>query len=121
MLSRFLAVTAAVNKMVAGSFYVEDNTYFYYWFPTQAPVFIVGLVFYFIGGVRSQGSENKNCVAAWFAGFLICLVTAIYFGTGFAVSSLLAPTIVTAAFVCLILSLYGIIRRIIVIRMMIYF
>ena len=56
----FLTVTAAVSRMVTGSFYVFDDTYFYYWFPTQAPVMIVGLIFYFLGGLRLQRSIKYN-------------------------------------------------------------
>ena len=59
----FLTVTAAVSRMVTGSFYVFDDTYFYYWFPTQAPVMIVRLIFYFLGGLRLQRSKNATHIA----------------------------------------------------------
>ena len=59
----FLTVTAAVSRMVTGSFYGFDDTYFYYWFPTQAPVMIVGLIFYFLGGLRLQRSKNATHIA----------------------------------------------------------
>ncbi len=67
----FLTVTAAVSKMVTGSFYVFDDTYFYYWFPTQAPVMIVGLIFYFLGGLSLQRSKNTTHIALWFNLFLV--------------------------------------------------
>jgi peptidoglycan/LPS O-acetylase OafA/YrhL len=56
----FLTVTAAVSRMVTGSFYVFDDTYFYYWFPTQAPVMIVGLIFYFFRRLKIAKIEKYN-------------------------------------------------------------
>jgi len=40
-----------------------DDTYFYYWFPTQAPVMIIGLIFYFLGGLKLQSSKSITHIA----------------------------------------------------------
>jgi len=66
----FLTVTAAVSKMVTGSFYVFDDTYFYYWFPTQAPVMIVGLIFYFLGGLKLQNYKSITHIPVSLSGSL---------------------------------------------------
>jgi len=116
----FLTVTAAVSKMVTGSFYVFDDTYFYYWFPTQAPVMIVGLIFYFLGGLRLQRSKNTTHIALWFNLFLVGSGVAIYLGTGFAVLPFVSPTIFALSFVCLVISLRGYVKNIIVNKIMIF-
>ncbi len=116
----FLTVTAAVSRMVTGSFYVFDDTYFYYWFPTQAPVMIVGLIFYFLGGLRLQRSKNTTDIALWFALFLVGSGVAIYFGTGFAILPFVSPTIFALSFVCLIISLRGYVKNTIVNKIMIF-
>ncbi len=116
----FLTVTAAVARMMTGRFYVFDDTYFYYWFPTQAPVMIVGLIFYFLGGLKLQRSKNTTHIARWFALFLAGTGVAIYFGTGFAVLPFVSPTIFALSFVCLIISLHGYVKKIIVNKIMIF-
>ena len=116
----FLTVTAAVSRMVTGSFYVFDDTYFYYWFPTQAPVMIVGLIFYFLGGLRLLRSKNATHIALWFNLFFVGSGVAIYFGTGFAVLPFVSPTIFALSFVCLIISLHGYVKNIIVNKLMIF-
>ncbi|MGO9233720.1 MAG: acyltransferase family protein [Methylocella sp.] len=116
----FLTVTATVARMVTGSFYVFDDTYFYYWFPTQAPVMIAGLIFYFLGGLKLQNYKSITHIPVWFALFLVGSAVAIFFGTGFAVLPFVSPTIFALSFVCLIISLHGYIKNIIVNKIMIF-
>jgi peptidoglycan/LPS O-acetylase OafA/YrhL len=116
----FLTMTAAVSRMVTGSFYVFDDTYFYYWFPTQAPVMIIGLIFYFLGGLKLQNPKSITHIAVWFTLFLVGSGVAIYFGTGFAILPFVSPTIFALSFMCLIMSLHGYIKKIIVGKIMIF-
>jgi peptidoglycan/LPS O-acetylase OafA/YrhL len=110
----FLMATVLVSKLATGSYYVVDDTYFYYWFPTQAPVIILGLIFYFLYGAKLRNSRSPRVATACFVGFLLCLLVGIYLGTGNEVAPMLAPTILASSFILLILSLQGWVKRAVV-------
>ena len=97
-----LVVSALANRAASGSFYVPDNSYFYYWFPTQAPVLILGLLFFAWqgGALRSAQAVVPRGVAL--AGVVICLVVGAILGTWSEVFPLLAPTVLGVAFVLLV-------------------
>jgi peptidoglycan/LPS O-acetylase OafA/YrhL len=110
----FLMATILVRKLSNGTFYVENDSYLYYWFPTQAPVIIFGLIFYFFHGSKLQDRQSSKVAGACLGGFLICLLVAMYFGTGNEVAPVLAPAIVGVAFIFLAMSVQGWTRYIVV-------
>ena len=55
-----LITTLLVSVVTSGMAYVQDNTYLYYWFPTQAPVIITGLVFYSLCWSRLFGVNRRQ-------------------------------------------------------------
>jgi peptidoglycan/LPS O-acetylase OafA/YrhL len=111
-----LSITLVVNKVLTGGFYVQDRRFLYYWFPSQAPVIIIGLIFYFLIGPRFKLSQNARSSAAYFIGFVLCLPAAYYFGVGSEAAPILAPAILAVSFIFLILSLHGIVKRLVVNR-----
>lgn len=110
----FLIATVVVCKLSTGSYDVVDNGYFYYWFPTQAPVLVIGLIFYFARGRRLQSAQSAVAAAGCLIGFLLCIPAGLYFGIGMEVAPVVVPTIFAASFIFLILSLRGWIKSIVV-------
>jgi len=110
----FLAITELVCKMSTGSYYVADNSYFYYWFPTEAPVLILGLMFYFLYGSRLHESLSPRLSMSCFGGFLISLVVGLYVGIWKEIAPVAAPAILVVSFILLILSLHGWLKYIVV-------
>ncbi len=112
----FLAVTTLVSKLSTGSFYVVNNSYLYFWFPAQAPVIILGLIFYFLHGPKLYAPRTYGAAAISLGGFLLCLPVALYFGTADEAAPILAPTILAFAFILLILGMHGWVKGVIVNR-----
>jgi peptidoglycan/LPS O-acetylase OafA/YrhL len=110
----FLATTLFISAISSGTLYVPNNTYLYYWFPTQAPVIIIGLVFYCLRGGRFLEMEKRREGWVYFLGFLLCLWPAFYLGTGNEVAPIFAPSILAVSFVLLIMGLQGWLRGFIV-------
>jgi len=105
-----------VSKAFTGSFYVQNGSYLYYWFPTQAPVILFGLIFYFNYGTKLGSSTKLRTAVSCFAGFVVLLVLALYCGTAGNAAPVLAPTILGIAFILLVLSLHTGIRKLVVNR-----
>jgi peptidoglycan/LPS O-acetylase OafA/YrhL len=107
-----LTVSLLASRLWTGSYYVEDDSYLYFWFPAQAPVIIIGLIYH-----SMQGSHDRQAApsaALCFAGFLLCFALALYLGTGSEAAPVLAPTIVGASFILLAMSLRGALKKLIV-------
>jgi len=109
----FLTVTELVSKLSTGGYFVGNNTYLYYWFPTEAPVLIIGLVFYFFykSELHSQSSSKYSVI--WLCGFLGLFLAGVYLGTWKGVMPVASPTILAFAFISLILGLSGWMRAIV--------
>ena len=115
-----LLITMLVARILTGSAYVEDDTYLYYWFPTQAPALIVGLIFYIIAPAGKSPAHSLPRIFAALGGFLICSGFTIYCGSGAEVAPILAPVSVAVAFTFLVLSLNETIKPVIVNRFSIF-
>lgn len=109
-----LSATYFVSEVWNGNFYIVNNTYLYYWFPSQAPAIIFGLIFYFLYGAKLGKPLTRMAAVLFFSGFCASFLLALYFGTGREVAPALAPAVLGIAFILLILSLQGWGRRIIV-------
>jgi peptidoglycan/LPS O-acetylase OafA/YrhL len=109
----FLLTTLVVNKACTGSFYVVNNSYLYYWFPTQAPTIFIGLLFYFLNGDRLSKPVGRGAAYACFAAFVLLTAAALYAGAEGGIAPFLAPAILGVAFVLLILSLQGWMRKVV--------
>lgn len=114
----FLAATMIASKLSTGRFYVEDNSYLYYWFPTQAPVLVVGLVFYFHHGLGTMAPQRP---LFYFCGFAAGLLIARILGTGAELAPMLAPVTAAFSFVLLVMSLRGPLKPVLVNRHAVYF
>ena len=115
-----LLATYLVSRLWTGSFYVQNNSYLYYWFPSQAPTIIFGLMFYFHHGAKLGKPLNRGVVASCFAGFLVFLGLALYCGTVADAAPVLAPSILGIAFILLVLSLQTGIKKLVVNRFAIF-
>jgi len=115
-----LLATFLVSKAFTGSFYVPNSSYLYYWFPSQAPVILFGLVFYFNYRAKLGSPTKLRTAASCFAGFLVLLVLALYCGTGGEAAPVLAPTILGVAFILLVLSLHAGIKSLVVSRFAVF-
>ena len=96
----FLALSELVNKLISGSFAIVNNSYFYYWLPTQIPVILIGCWFYFrVFDQNSFGSQtNVWGLAAAFVSLSAC---GLALGTWGRFSPGLSPSIFALAFCCL--------------------
>jgi peptidoglycan/LPS O-acetylase OafA/YrhL len=114
----FLIVTEFVSKVLTGSFFIGDNTYLYYWFPAQAPVLTIGLVFYFLYKSQLRSPSGSTPTIIWLGGFLIFFLTGIYLGTWKDIAPVLTPTILAVAYICAILGLRDWLRYIVVSKLL---
>jgi peptidoglycan/LPS O-acetylase OafA/YrhL len=112
-----LCSTLATSWLVTGSLYVADDTYLYYWFPTQAPVIFIGLICYFSKGSRLHLSEDGRHSTAYLIAFLLCLPAVYFLGVGGKVAPLFAPTILAVSFIFLIFALNGPLKQLVVNRL----
>ncbi|HKF50363.1 MAG TPA: acyltransferase [Terracidiphilus sp.] len=78
-----------------------NNSYLYYWFPSQFPVFAVGLCLYFLGVKRNATSRLHPGLLIAFATLFVSGATLSRF-TGWAV--LATPLLIGASFACLVLG-----------------
>lgn len=117
----FLAATLIASKMSTGDFRVHDNSYLYYWFPTQAPVLVIGLLFYFLHGLGMTTRQRPSVAILYFCGFVTSLFIALLFGTAAELAPELAPIAAAISFVFLILCLQGPLRAVLVNRYAVYF
>jgi peptidoglycan/LPS O-acetylase OafA/YrhL len=110
----FLLTTEIASKLARGTFYVEDNSYLYYWFPTQAPVIVLGLIFYFLYGPKLNEPRNTKVAIAYSFGFLACLSLAFYCGTAGEVAPQLAPAILAIGLILFVMGMHGWTKRMVV-------
>ena len=115
-----VASTFAVSQLTTGSTYVINNSYLYYWFPTQAPVIAIGLIFYFLRGSDLHRSTGKLHSVLAFAGFLLLLPVGLWLGSVGKVAPALAPVAIGIAFILLPLCLEHFGRRVVVNRFAIW-
>jgi peptidoglycan/LPS O-acetylase OafA/YrhL len=109
-----LCVTQLTNQAVTETWYVPDNTYLYYWFPTQAPVILIGLILYFLHGTRLRSQESLQKTIPYLAMFLLCIPVALFCGTVGKWMPILSPSILAIGFVLLILGLNDQIKSVLV-------
>ncbi len=103
----FLLITLLAGKLTTGTSYVENNTYLYYWLPAQAPVLILGLIFYVLHRSKIHPPQTPQLTAVCLAAALAFALLAIYLGTGEEVAPVFAPTMMAVSFLFLIVSLQG--------------
>ena len=115
-----LCITQLANKAVTGTWYVPNDTYFYYWFPTEAPVILIGLILYFLHGIKLRNQESSQRTVPYRVGFLLCIPAALYCGTGEKWMPILSPSILAIGFVLLILGLNEQIKSILVNRFSVF-
>lgn len=111
-----IGATLLAAQISTGTFDVDNNSFLYCWFPTQAPVFALGLLFFMHRGHklgRNLGAYEGVCyvVAA-----ILFILAGIYLGTWSKVAPVLAPTVVGVAFLFVVASIGGWARRILVNR-----
>ena len=115
-----LLTTFLVSKAQSGSLYVQNSSFLYYWFPSQAPTILFGLIFYFNYGAKLGKPLKQRTATSCFVGFLVLLALALYCGTIGEAAPVLAPAILGAAFILLVLSLQTGIKKIVVNRFAIF-
>jgi peptidoglycan/LPS O-acetylase OafA/YrhL len=99
-----IAITLFASRVSAGSFYVENNSFLYFWFPTQAPVIILGLIFYLFKGTAVPTRRSALSTIVFLLCASICFVLGLYLGAVNQVQPILAPSVLTIAFILLILG-----------------
>jgi peptidoglycan/LPS O-acetylase OafA/YrhL len=105
-----VAVTFIVARTITSGWYVENNSFLYYWFPTQAPVILMGLILYLTTpGLWHHREDSPRMI--YMAGSLACFVLALAFGTIGEIAPVLAPATVALGFLGVILSLRGSLLR----------
>ncbi|WP_346778372.1 acyltransferase [Paraburkholderia sp. Tr-20389] len=93
---------------------VENNSFLYYWPPTQLPCFVVGFIFARYGKrlLLRDGIDlsrfGSACALAAFAAFLVLLYAT---GSGLGLAHWLAPTVAACAAAALLLLLAQLPRR----------
>jgi peptidoglycan/LPS O-acetylase OafA/YrhL len=97
-----IAITLFASRVSAGSFYVENNSFLYFWFPTQAPVIILGLIFYLFKGTAVPTRRSALSTIVFLLCASICFVLGLYLGAVNQVQPILAPSVLTIAFILLI-------------------
>jgi len=108
-----LIATALTSKATTGNWYVPTHSYLYAWFPTQAPVILIGLILYFLKGSRLQNLNEQKSTLPFLAGFLLCASIGVYCGMPVEWMPVVAPTIFGIGFVLLILGMNPWVRSII--------
>jgi peptidoglycan/LPS O-acetylase OafA/YrhL len=84
---------------------IANNSFLYFWFPTQLPVFMAGIALYRIAGARlwtglALAPKDAILIALGTAGLAVC---GLVFGTGGDVDHALAPSLMGLAFCGLVL------------------
>lgn len=103
-----LAITMLALKLSTGKFDTgEGDSFFGLWFPTQAPVFALGLIFYFLCGSRLRAVQTERVALFWFSCFLAYIGAFLCLWIANAVVHIATPTVVAGSFLLLILSLHG--------------
>jgi peptidoglycan/LPS O-acetylase OafA/YrhL len=106
-----LASSLLVSLLTTGSSFIRNGAFPYFWFPTQYPVFALGLIFCLFvikpGHMAASGRRPWRYLLASAVLFLLGPI----FGTWKSIAPILAPVFVSAAFLCLIMSLHGGIGR----------
>jgi peptidoglycan/LPS O-acetylase OafA/YrhL len=95
-----LAMSELVNRLRFGTFAILNNSYFYFWLPTQIPVILIGCWFYF--RVFDQNSFNSQ-INAWVLAVAFAALSAcgLALGTWGHLSPGMSPSIFALAFCCL--------------------
>lgn len=109
-----LTVTLLTSRLLTGSTYVTNDTYLYYWFPSQAPVIAIGLILYCLAGKRLWTESRDRWSWVYFAGFLACLPPALILGTSGELAPVFASTVFGCGFAFLVLSLRGSLHKVVV-------
>ncbi|HEY5380164.1 MAG TPA: acyltransferase [Pseudolabrys sp.] len=94
----------------AGTSYIENNSFLYLWFPAQYPVLAVGLIYFIIVFKPQRQVSTSRTSWLFLVAFLGLFVFGLAFGTLKALAPVLSPFIVSLAFICLIMSLHGVIK-----------
>lgn len=115
-----LAVTTVAAYVLTGSFYVGIDSYFYYWFPTQAPVIAIGLIYYICCGARAGEAYTPAITFVCLADFVYLSSMAIILGTGSAVAPWISPSVFAIAFLCLIMALSGPVKNFVANRYVVF-
>lgn len=100
-----LMVTELVSKATTGGWYVHNNRYLYFWFPTQAPVIIAGLALYFLNGSQLKNLTDRKQSILFLTGSVICAAAGLYCGTSGEWMPAVAPVIFGVGFCLLILGM----------------
>jgi peptidoglycan/LPS O-acetylase OafA/YrhL len=90
-----LAATAGASFWITGSFAIQNNTFLYYWCPTQLPAIAVGLIAYRVLLANPRASALSPYALPLAGLFALIGATA---GVGLGWSHLLAPTFFALAF-----------------------
>ena len=98
-----LAISELVNRLVFGTFAIVNNSYFYFWLPTQIPVILIGCWFYF--RVFDQNSSNSQ-INVWVLTVTFAALSAcgLALGSWGQLSPGISPSIFALAFCCLAVS-----------------
>jgi peptidoglycan/LPS O-acetylase OafA/YrhL len=107
-------VTLLVSLATTNSLYVTNNTFLYFWFPTEAPAIIIGLLLYLAKDGKFQPSTSPLRTLASLTCSVILFSIGIYVGTGTKAAPMLAPAIMAGSFAFLMAGLNGPIKAAIV-------
>ena len=109
-----LLVSLYSSRVIDEGLGIANNTFFYLWFPTQYPVFAVGLIYYFVmlKAHRASSAHPIACLCAFIAFF----VSAVFMGLIWPTSQFVitAPFVVATAFAFLTMGLTGRLKAILV-------
>jgi len=97
-----LAIAEFFNYRTSGIFAIINNSFFYFWPPTQLPVILIGCIFFFVFLDDESPVRQPN---PWLLGVLFLGLSSLglILGTTGNVSPGLAPSILALAFCCLAL------------------
>jgi peptidoglycan/LPS O-acetylase OafA/YrhL len=115
-----IGATLLVAQISTGSFFVDNNSFLYCWFPTQAPVFALGLLFFMHCGHKLGGRLGVYEGGGYVAAALLLILAGARLGTWSGVAPALAPTVFGLAFLFIVASIGSWTRRILVNRPMIF-
>ena len=94
-----LAISECISFHDYGTFAITNNSYLYFWPPTQLPVILIGCAFYATSMAKNRAPNVWACTVL----FAALSAVGLWLGTWGGRSPGIAPTMFALAFICLAL------------------
>ena len=110
-----VATTLIVTKATIGTYdFGPSNVFLYQWFPTQLPVFALGLSFYFLRGTRLREVHDTKAALPWLAALVLYAGGFLFLWSHNLILHVMTPFLAGIAFLLLIMCLHGVVKPVFV-------